>query len=75
MILFIFIVEPTFHLISQESIYLYIIYSFAENMDDARDEVAENIQATIKKLNDLFQKECLKTQNEYLDEISSLTGK
>lgn len=44
-------------------------------MDDARDEVAENIQATIKKLNDLFQKECLKTQNEYLDEISSLTGK
>lgn len=70
-----FIVEPTFHLISQESICLYIIYSFAENMDDARDEVAENIQATIKKLNDLFQKECLKTQNEYLDEISSLTGK
>lgn len=44
-------------------------------MDDVSDRVAENMKATIKKLSDLFQKECLKTQNEYLDEISSWTGK
>lgn len=44
-------------------------------MDDTSNPVIETIRATIKKLNDLFLKECLKTQNHYLDEISSMTGK
>ncbi|XP_026329110.1 uncharacterized protein LOC113237067 [Hyposmocoma kahamanoa] len=43
------------------------------NMDDTSNPVIETIRATIKKLNDLFLKECLKTQNQYLDEISSMT--
>ncbi|XP_075977865.1 uncharacterized protein LOC142977677 [Anticarsia gemmatalis] len=56
----------------QKQVCLRVVQNFVENMEGMSG--VEEIIRNLKELSDLEQQDLIKTQNQYLDEIASLTG-